>query len=35
MDWACNLEGNTDSDDDELVGSDPLSLEEAVARYPE
>jgi hypothetical protein len=34
-DWAARLEGNTDSDDDELVRSDPFTLEEAVARYPE
>jgi hypothetical protein len=32
--WACRLEGNTDSDDDELVGSDPFTIEEAVERYP-
>jgi len=33
--WACRLEGNSDSDDDELAGSDPITIEEAVGRYPD
>jgi hypothetical protein len=32
---ACRLEGNSDSDDDELVGSEPITIHEAAGRYPE